>query len=319
MPTIRDIAKLAGVSVATVSRIINHSGKVSSNTKDKVEKIIKETNYQPNQVARTLYQKKSRMIGIIIPDLNNRFYAQIIDGIQKTIQPEGYTALISFSASSSELKYREAITNFEKNNVDGIISSAFSIAPNFQLKTPLVMYDSANIPDRIIRVASNNKKGGKESVDLLRKPIKKVLVQHWPLSLPTIRERVEAIIEELNNRKIPYFLEEASETNPHQAAQNALDKTNLFDAIITVNDLYAAEIIKESKKRNLNIPSEFQLVGYDNNILCEYTYPTLSTIDQQPQLIGQTAAKRLIQLIKGNTDTSNSLIDILAIKRESTK
>lgn len=319
MPTIRDIAKLAGVSVATVSRIINHSGKVSPSTKNRVKKIIKETNYQPNQVARTLYKKRSKMIGIIIPDLNNRFYAQIIDGIQKIIQPKGYTALISFSASSSEIRYREAITNFERNNVDGIISSAFSITPNFQLKTPLIMYDSANIPDKIVRVASNNKKGGKESIDLLKGPIKKVLVQHWPLSLPTIRERVDAIIDELNNRKILYFLEEVSEANPHLAAQQALDKSTQFDAVITVNDLYAAEIIKEAKKRNLNIPNEFQLVGYDNNILCEYTSPTLSTIDQQPQLIGQTAAKRLLKLITGNSDTSNSLIDVLAVKRESTK
>lgn len=102
MSTIRDIAKLAGVSVATVSRIINHSGKVSLKTRNKVEKIIQETHYQPNQVARTLYQKTSKMIGIIIPDLNNRFYAQIVDGIQKVIQKAGYTALISFGTNSDE-------------------------------------------------------------------------------------------------------------------------------------------------------------------------------------------------------------------------
>ena len=136
MTTIRDIAKLSGVSVATVSRIINHSGKVSETTKQKVEKIISQTHYQPNQVARTLYQKKSKMIGIIIPDLNNRFYAQIIDGIQEVIQKEGYTALISFSTNSDVKKYQNAIINFENNNVDGIITSAFTIPPNFHLNTP---------------------------------------------------------------------------------------------------------------------------------------------------------------------------------------
>lgn len=319
MPTIRDIAKLAGVSVATVSRIINKSGKVSSTTKSKVEKIIHDTHYQPNQVARTLYQKRSKMIGIIIPDLNNRFYAQIIDGIQAIIQKQGYTALISFSAGSDSSKYCQLINNFENNNVDGIISSAFTVDNNFQLNTPFVMYDSANIPDQIIRIASDNMKGGKDSVDLLGGNVKKVLIQHWPLNLPTIRERIEAIINELNTLNISYILEQASETNPQEAAISALNQSNKFDAIITVNDLYAAEIIKEAKRRNKKIPQDFQLVGYDNNILCEYTDPTLSTIDQQPVLIGKAAAQRLLDVISGNKSNKNSIINVIQIKRNSTK
>ena len=318
MTTIRDIAKLSGVSVATVSRIINHCGKVSETTKQKVEKIISQTHYQPNQVARTLYQKKSKMIGIIIPDLNNRFYAQIIDGIQEVIQKEGYTALISFSTNSDVKKYQNAIINFENNNVDGIITSAFTIPPNFHLNTPLVMYDSANINDDIVRIVSNNTKGGKESIKLLSKKIEKVLIQHWPLSLPTIRERIEAMTAEASKLKIDYLLEETPENNPYISAQSALNKSNQFDAIITVNDLYAAEIIKEAKRRNLKIPDDFQLVGYDNNILCGYTSPTISTIDQKPKLIGQTAAHRLLDLMSGNNSTRNSIIDVLPIKRDST-
>ena len=91
MTTIRDIAKLANVSVATVSRIINNSGKVSKDTREKVNQIINETNYHPNQVARTLYQKRSKMIGIIIPFIENVFYARIINGVQSVLQPAGYT------------------------------------------------------------------------------------------------------------------------------------------------------------------------------------------------------------------------------------
>lgn len=318
MTTIRDIAKLSGVSVATVSRIINHSGRVSETTKQKVQKVISQTHYHPNQVARTLYQKKSKMIGIIIPDLKNRFYAQIVDGIQEVIQSQGYTALISFGTSSDINKYRKTITNFENNNVDGIITSAFTISPNFNLNTPLVMYDSANIHDDVIRVVSNNSKGGKESVELLNKKTKKVLIQHWPLTLPTVRERIEAMELELSKLDIDYLLEETSEVDPRISAKSALDKADQFDAIITVNDVYAAEIIKEAKKRKIKIPDDFELIGYDNNILCEYTSPTISTIDQQPKLIGQTAAHRLINLMAGDHSTENSIIDVLPIKREST-
>ena len=318
MTTIRDIAKLANVSVATVSRIINHSGKVSMETKDRVKQIIKETNYHPNQVARTLYQKRSKMIGIIIPDLNNRFYTQIIDGIQEIIQKYGYTALISFSASSDNAKYQQYINNFENNNVDGIITSAFTINPNFQIHTPFVMYDSANIKDSVVRIASDNVKGGKESIDLLKNSAKNILIQHWPLTLPTIKERIESMITELNKLHINFVLEETSESDPSIAAQSALEKYQQFDAIITVNDLYAARIIKESQRRNLKIPDDFQIVGYDNNILCEYTYPTITTIDQQPELIGKVAAQRLLQLINGDDSTQNSIVNVLPIKRNST-
>lgn len=180
------------------------------------------------------------------------------------------------------------------------------------------MYDSANINDDIVRIVSNNTKGGKESIKLLSKKIEKVLIQHWPLSLPTIRERIEAMTAEASKLKIDYLLEETPENNPYISAQSALNKSNQFDAIITVNDLYAAEIIKEAKRRNLKIPDDFQLVGYDNNILCGYTSPTISTIDQNPKLIGQTAAHRLLDLMSGNNSTRNSIIDVLPIKRDST-
>lgn len=319
MTTIRDIAKLANVSVATVSRIINNSGKVSKDTREKVNKIINETNYHPNQVARTLYQKRSKMIGIIVPFIENVFYARIINGIQSILQPAGYTCLISFNVGSDRKKYQKAINSFLQNNIDGIISSAFDLHDNYY-HIPLVMYDSANIDDNIVRVVSNNIKGGKESVNLIENSTKKILIQHFPLNLPTVNERISSIINKLNEKQIDYTLQEINEDDTYDiGAKNALKSISNYDAIITVNDIYAAHILKLAKKRNLKVPEDFQLVGYDNNELSEFTTPTLSTIDQQPELIGKTAAERLLEMINGRKTTENSLIDIKTIKRKSTK
>lgn len=319
MTTIRDIAKLANVSVATVSRIINNSGKVSKDTREKVNKIINETNYHPNQVARTLYQKRSKMIGIIVPFIENVFYARIINGIQSILQPAGYTCLVSFNVGSDRKKYQKAINSFLQNNIDGIISSAFDLHENYY-HIPFVMYDSANIDDNIVRVISNNIKGGKESVNLIGNSTKKILIQHFPLNLPTVNERISSIIKKLNEKQIDYTLQEINEDDTYDiGAKNALKSISNYDAIITVNDIYAAHILKLAKKRNLKVPEDFQLVGYDNNELSEFTTPTLSTIDQQPELIGKTAAERLLEMINGRKTTENSLIDIKTIKRESTK
>lgn len=316
MTTIRDIAKLADVSTATVSRIINNSGKVKSETRAKVEQIIKDNDYHPNQVARSLYQKKSKMIGIIVPDLTNAFYAKIIDGIQDVLQEKEYSILISFSAGADVNKYNQFINEFQQNNIDGIISSAFLTTE--KPKLPLIMYDSANINDQIIRIASDNIKGGKECASLLQKNVKSVFIQHYSLELPTVRERLSAITQTLNERKINYQLFEIKDVDIEQAAKDALNELDGHDAVIAVNDMYAAAIVKEARQRKLRIPEDFQLVGYDNNDLSGYTDPTISTIDQQPYLIGKTAAKRLLDLLNGDKSTENSIIDIKTIKREST-
>ena len=320
MTTIRDIAKLANVSVATVSRIINNSGKVSKDTREKVNQIINETNYHPNQVARTLYKKRSKMIGIIIPFIENVFYARIINGVQSVLQPAGYTCLVSFGVGSDNQKYQNAINGFLQNNIDGIISSAFDLHEN-PYHIPLVIYDSANIDDNIVRIASNNIKGGTEIVNLIsHNQLKKVLIQHLPLKLPTVNERVSSIIDELNKKQLNYALQEINESDTYNiGAKKALKNIQNYDAIITVNDIYAAHILKLAKKQKLNVPEDFQVVGYDNNELSEFTTPTLSTIDQQPELIGKTAAKRLLKMINGEKSTKNSLIDIKVVKRESTK
>ncbi|MFJ6920655.1 MAG: LacI family DNA-binding transcriptional regulator [Lactobacillus crispatus] len=314
--TIKDIARLANVSTATVSRILNNSKKVKPETRKRVMQIIQDNNYHPNQVARSLYKKKSKMIGVIVPDLSNAFYAKIIDGIQGVLQKNGYSILISFSAGSNADNYRKFINEFKQQNIDGIISSAFLSSTKINL--PLVMYDSANIKDKVIRIASNNTKGGQECANLLKKKVKSVIIQHLSLGLPTVRERISAITGAFNKRKINYQLIDINEYNIAEAAKSTLDSLNQHDAIIAVNDIYAAAIIKEARNRSLAIPTDFELVGYDNNDLAEYTDPTISTIDQQPYLIGKTAAKRLIALLKGNKSINNSIIDVKTIKRQTT-
>ena len=314
--TIKDIARLANVSTATVSRILNNSKKVKPETRKRVMQIIQDNNYHPNQVARSLYKKKSKMIGVIVPDLSNAFYAKIIDGIQGVLQKNGYSILISFSAGSNADNYRKFINEFKQQNIDGIISSAFLSSTKINL--PLVMYDSANIKDKVIRIASNNTKGGQECANLLKKKVKSVIIQHLSLGLPTVRERISAITGAFNKRKINYQLIDINEYNIAEAAKSTLDSLNQHDAIIAFNDIYAAAIIKEARNRSLAIPTDFELVGYDNNDLAEYTDPTISTIDQQPYLIGKTAAKRLIALLKGNKSINNSIIDVKTIKRQTT-
>lgn len=316
--TIKEIAKLAGVSTATVSRIINNSGKVKEETRIKVQSIINQHNYHPNQVARTLFKKKSNIIGIIVPDLSNMFYSKIIEGIQQIIDSTDYSLMISFSAGADDKKYIDFSQKFQQENVDGIITSAFNGQYANKIKTPFVMYDSANIEDDIIRIASDNRSGGKLISGLLNRNVKKVLIQHIDLSLPTVGERFNSLITELNKRDITYNLVSVDGLSRKKASQKVLENIENFDAVISVNDEYAADIIKEAKFKGYRIPDNFQLVGYDNTNLAQYTNPTITTIDQQAFEIGKAAARRLLDRIDGNKNTENTIIPVKALKNEST-
>lgn len=321
MSTIREVAKAAGVSVATVSRVINNNGPVKAETRKKVEQTIKSMNYEPNLVARSLFSKKSKMVGIIIPDIQNPFYAQIIEGIQKVLQANGYYSLVSFDAGGDKLKYQSYIKNFEQNNVAGIISSAFEITDPESVQVPLVMYDSANIDDEIVRVASDNLQGGKACADLIQGHPQHLVVQYYSTNFPTIRERVSAILEELNQRQLSYQLAALGDATTISAKKSAEDLVAQFpqaDAFIAVNDIFAAELIQALKKAGRRIPEDVQVVGYDNNSISQYLSPALSTVDQQPRLIGQIAAKRLLAQIKGDDSAENSLIPVKKVKRDST-
>lgn len=247
------------------------------------------------------------------------FYSKIIEGIQNIIDNTNYSLMISFSAGSDDKKYIDFIRKFQQENVDGIITSAFSGEYVTKIKTPIVMYDSANIEDNIIRIASDNKAGGKLISKFLNKNIKKVLIQHLDLSLPTVAERFNSLIAELNKRDITYNLVAVEGLSKKHASQKVLENIKHFDAVISVNDEYAADIIKESRLNGFKIPEDFQLVGYDNTNLAQYTDPTISTIDQQAFEIGKAAARRLIDRIDGNKNTENTIIPVKALKNESTK
>lgn len=324
MTTISDVARLAQVSTATVSRVINNTGPVKDTTRERVYKVIRQLNYSPNQVARSLYQKRSKIIGIIIPDIRNQFYAMVIEGIKSVLQPLDFASLIAFDPGKSSQTYSEYIEKFESNNVAGIITAAFDLTHPEDIQTPLIMFDSADIKDSIPRIVSDNISGGKYCVDLLGKKTKYVIIECYSIVYPTIQERLNSIIATLNQRNIQYSIEminsgEEQIRDPDILEQKILRKYPNADALIAPNDIYAVAAISEAKKLGKSIPHDFQVVGYDNTNIGYYISPALSTVDQQPILIGQTAAKRLVQILEGKGDSYNSVIPVKKIQRSSTQ
>lgn len=321
MVTVRDIAKMANVSVATVSRVINHTGRVGDDTRKRVEDIIKEVHYVPNQVARSLYRKTSNLIGVIIPDLGNPFYGQVVSGIEEVLSANDYQMILSVNNHADTNKYKQAITNFVQNNISGIISTNFD-NPD-EVSVPLVLFDSGIIKDDQLRVNSDNRRGGQLAARaLVSGGAKKIIIEHGPYQFLNIKERLDGATEYLNKHNIQYKLFEVSDFTYATAKKESLkvlNQLNDFDGIIAANDLHAACLIEAAQTRGLQSPDDFQIVGYDNSYISGLTTPGISSISQEPEKIGRTTAELLIKTLQNQPAATKILIPVEYIKRNTVK
>jgi len=167
MPNLKDVAKNAGLSVNTVSRVLNNRGYISEKTKDKVYRVMKEMNYQPNEMARALFRKRSNMIGLIIPTISHPFFAELTYFLEYYADQKGYKLLLCNSNRniSKEVEYIEML---KKNQVDAIImgSAVLDVQHYLHLDLPIVSFDRV-ISEDIPVVTSNNLEGGKLVARLL--------------------------------------------------------------------------------------------------------------------------------------------------------
>lgn len=320
MVTVRDIAKVANVSVATVSRVINHTGRVGDDTRKRVEKIINDLNYVPNQVARSLYNKTSNLIGVILPDLGNPFYNQIISGIEDVLSKNDYQMILSVNNHADRDKYNQAITNFIQNNISGIISTNFENP--IDIEVPLVLFDSGLITDDKIRVNSDNKRGGYLAAKaLVDGGAKNIVIEHGSLSFLNLKERLDGATQYLNEKNIQYRLFEVDDFTYEAAQKNAdkfLEQFNNFDGVIAANDLHAASIVEKANKVGLKVPEKFQIVGYDNSYISNLTTPGISSISQEPEKIGRATAELLLSAIDNTLNRKQIVTPVAYVKRDTT-
>lgn len=320
LTTVKDIAKLANVSVATVSRVLNHTGRVGAETRARVEQIMDEVNFVPNQVARSLYQKKSNLIGVIIPDLENPFYGQIATSIEDELANNGYQVMLSVNTHDDINKYNQSITNFIQNNVSGIISSNFVLRTNLEI--PLVLFDAEGTNNSPLRLSSNSRQGGKLAAKaLIDGGAKNIVIQHGPLDLANSHARLDGALEVLEHSQCQYHLFEVTDFNYQTAIDQApklFDQYHDFDGIIAGNDIHAAALMAAARQRKLSIPKDFQIVGYDNSFISEITNPPLTSVSQSPSTIGKQAALLLLAALSGKTTAKEIINPVKLIKRSTT-
>ncbi len=300
--TIKNIAAQAGVSVSTVSRVLNNKPRVSNEVRSRVLDIIKESGYQPNQIAVSMITKKSDIIIVLVPDIVTHFYARIVNSIEQRVRQDGFSTLI-FSTMNKSLGEREFFEGRFAKMVDGVI-----VIPSEENNSPYLEYDKPVVfVDRFLDIGNydsvtiDNYRGsyllGKHLVEAGHTDIALIT---GTVKLNVGRERIYGFEQALREQGL--VLPDSriitgdwySETG-YNATLDLLEKKNRPTAICATNQPICEGVLRALQKKNVTIPDEISVVGFDNFTQAEEHVPPITVIDRPTEEMGIVAAEMLLE------------------------
>ena len=328
MNTIRDVAKKAGVSVATVSRVINNKDKVSEKTEQTVRQAIKELSYQPNSIARSLSSRKSNIVALIVPSINNSFFPEVARAVEDIAQLNGYKVFLCNTDDSRE-KLVDYLDSLGSQFVDGLIIDSHNITREdlsdlSRLGIPVVMIDRVIDDGDYTSITVDNRAGGRLATEhLLEVGCKKIAHVQGPKNEMNSVQRMWGYRDKVS--KFPWFDEswianaEFSVKSGYQATKELLMRHEDIDGVFASNDLIAIGALKAAHEWGKKIPNELAIVGFDGIDMSELTVPGITTIQQPIYQIGELAMQELLSQIKNsNVKPKKYTLDIELVIREST-
>ncbi|WP_395537911.1 LacI family DNA-binding transcriptional regulator [Lactiplantibacillus pentosus] len=301
-PKLNDVAKLAGVSPTTVSRVINNHGYLSEQTKEKVFAAMRELHYQPNNMARSLQGKNTQLIGVIFSDISNPFFGELVSRIEKILFAKNYKVILCNSADDPQ-KERDYLQMLMANQVDGIIAGAHNlgIEEYQQYGLPIISFDRY-LSDNIPIVSSDNYHGGWLAAQTLRQAGAENIAIFTGKSYagsPTNgrREGYEAYLA--SEQLTPHVHELPFELSPAlkmMEIKTIMSQQN-YDGIFCSDDLTALLTINVAHKLSIRVPEDLRVVGYDGTALMRNYHPELTTIEQPLTDISTLLVSLLLQRI----------------------
>ncbi len=322
MPTIKDVAKKANVSVATVSRVINNTGYVNHETRKIVEDAIDELGYVPNELARSLFRKRSNIIGLIVPHISTYFFAELIEAIEDHIMEKGYKLMIFNSKDDIEIE-KKYINVFAQYNIDGliIVSNTKSTRAYINLKIPIITIDHI-IDKNVPSVTSDNVQGGEIAArKLIENGAKKIIHFRGPSVLITVVDRARGFYQVMNEHNIDVQSCDLDFKTPElDLIEEFIKEHKDVDGIFCSSDIIAMYVISVLKRLEYKVPEDVQVIGYDNIELSGVLIPRLTTIAQPINDMGMRTVDNLLELIaKKELDETHQTLPVSLVERDTTK
>jgi LacI family transcriptional regulator len=333
--TLKQIARELDVSISTVSKSLKDSSEISEDTRQKVQAFAKLYNYKPNNIALSLKNKKTKTIGVIIPEIVHHFFATVISGVEQVANEHGYNVMVCLSDESfdKEVINMEMLAN---GSIDGFI---LSLSKETQSKRdyhhitevinqgmPVVMFDRVTndiLCDKVI--IDDNNAAFQAVQSLIEKGLKNIALITTVDYVSVGKLRTDGYIKALktNDLKINEKLILKIEDIEHceEEIENLI-KTQQIDAVFAVNELFAVTAIKSALKFGKKVPKDIAVVGFTDGIISKYSSPSITTVSQNGIKMGRKAAEMLIERLE-NEDWNDDhykteVIETHLVEREST-
>lgn len=322
-----DVAKRAGVSKNTASRVLNNRGYISEATRTKVMKAIEELNYYPNENARNLLRQRTGVVGLLVPSIINLHYAEIISSIETEISQRGLKLTLCSTEHNPKLEW-SILQMFQGNRIDGLIALNRDLdAKDYNnLTFPIVSIDRW-AGDDACHVSSDHHKGGTLAAKaLIEAGCHSVMQVTYSSGFPKASwdERHEVFEKIMIEHGIPCYtyvtnlVPKSTALDKHRSIiREQLERYPDVDGFFS-SDLWAVSALKEAIKLGRKVPQDLKIVGYDDTILTEITTPPITSIRQHADKIGSAAVQLLDSMINDRVKGQKIILDVELIEREST-
>ncbi|WP_291960333.1 LacI family DNA-binding transcriptional regulator [Maribacter sp.] len=333
--TLKDIARELDVSISTVSKALKNSKEISKDTKDRIKAFAKFYNYRPNNIALSLKNRRTKNIGVVIPDIVHHFFTTVFRGIEKYANSMGYNVIICISDESfdKEVINMEMLAN---GSIDGFI---LSLSAETQRKNdfthlkelldqgiPIVLFDRVTEEIACDKVILNDKGISIEAVEhFISTGAKKIALVTTENFFNVSESRKEGYLKALEDNHIS-INEDLILTLPHDLDNSKLImeffKNNEIDAVLCVNEIFAVQCLSIIQQLGYNVPNDISIIGFTDGILSKYASPKLTTVAQHGERMGEKAAKFLIDRMESlemeEAPFKTEIINATLIKRDST-
>jgi len=338
--TLKQIAKELDVSISTVSKSLRNSLEIGEETRLKVQAFAKFYNYKPNNIALSLKNRKTKSIGIIIPEIVHYFFSTVINGIEQVANENGYSVVICLSDDSfdKEVLNMEMLAN---GSIDGFI---MSLSKETQYKgdfhhitevinqgMPVVMFDRVTNDILCDKVIIDDKAAAYEAVQsLIDNGRKKIALVTTVDYVSVGKLRTDGYEKALLDNGLPFnedLIIKIEDVDTCEITISQLLHDRAFDAVFAVNELFAVTIIKTANKMGLKVPEDLAVIAFTDGIISKYSTPSITTVSQSGEKMGNKAAKMLIERLEAghddddeeeNENYTTEVIETHLIKREST-
>ncbi|MGO0063421.1 LacI family DNA-binding transcriptional regulator [Brevibacillus fluminis] len=326
--TIKDIAQLANVSIATVSRVLNNSKPVRPELRERVMKVVEETGFQPNAVARSLVNKETRIIGVMIPDISNNFYSNLIYGIDSVISEYDYSLFLAISDEvvEKELKF---LRLFKEKQLDGVImASIHFLEGHFQqlqdIQVPLVVTGHDLPGYNIPTVNINNVQASYDATAyLIAQGHQKIACISGPLwDPPCGLDRLGGYRKAMRAHGLDIhdgFMQEGEFTakSGYEAMRKIWEESVRPTAVFVATDLMAVGVLNYLYDQGVKVPEDVSVMGFDDLEMASLTRPMLSTVHNDPYMYGRAAAEQILKQLRNEPVERMSIVPHDLVIRQS--